>query len=1270
LFKRAGAILLSLVLMMGALVAAPRPVRADLNQADYQSAADQLNKYGLVQGDERGYRFYAQITRAEMAKLLIYSLGQQSQATKYAGRGTFRDTNGHWAEGIVTLAKLNGIMKGYPDGSFDPEAALTYAEVITALARLAGLPGSDMPWPRTYLGPAQEAGIVPDGMELYSRLDQPAARGDVFVLLWRTLTAVKNQKGENLLRMYLDRGAPVLTVDPQPTETTDLALTVSGTAQGADQVLVNGTAVTPIHSYFQATVSLRLGPNTIRVQALDDAGNVKEQVLQVNRKQSPASAIALTGPAKVAAGETAGFSISVKDQNGQELTDRKSVQATVEPADLGDFDAATGTFAAGTKPGIGTITVKSGTSQTSVNVAVVPAPLDRLTIDPPLAALAARQSIIFTARGTDKYGNEVAVSNVNWTAGAGTVSQTGVYVAPEIAAPCTVTATADGKVATAQVQPPNYKAKSVRLNQPTTTLKANGAGQLTLTATVLDENGNTMTDYAGNLTITSSDANVAAPDPQTVPVTRGVAQITVQAGRAPGKATITASTNLASQGSAVVTVTPQRFQSVRLAGYPVPGSTNLYPTGYVEAVALDEDGYPMYQPLAQTVVVAVALPALLSSVPGTPNNLGAWFVQNDLPAANLAIGDIDPESGTVRSRTHINYTPGVGTLLIQGTVQPPSMAWVRVTAGALNADQVGRPARVAIEPIADAAAGTDQYVYVVLLDTAGVRVTRDNALVGYSVRLRDEDGVTYSPDAVDAGIGRYRFTVNHPEAGSHTYTATLQPGGASVTSVGQVVADSPDHVKLTITPEIVHADNTSQVTLRAELLDAHDNRITGRRYQATFMASTHNGVIKPFDPVVVTTSGGVAEYKATASTVVGADDVRVIVTNPDGDDWNATATVTTRGTAERLAISYGDNNRNGAEDSGDYTGRVGQNMIVYVDVLDSAGGKATFDKGRSVSLTVRNMQNGQEKLLSTVSTNEGRATFTLARTEAVSFALKAQSTGLTPAYTEGYGGSVPDVVLRPAQAATVKVDADLKLLRPGGFASYSVIQAQLVDTAGNPTPNQTGRAITVTLEIPAETGGAITHGTFRLGNAPDGTPVLKQSVDIPAGAVLSTPAYFFPGTVTGSKTVTWSTLDGAKGSFPISTTTATTTPKLNVETDTAVAAPLADVDPSVDGQTVVVTVQDANGIRMSNTDGIVTIKTLNDDTRVIAYWDSEGWHPLDHSSGEYPPESVVPVYRGQAKFRVQASTSGMKTYRISYGPMPNGPALTQQVYGLFLAPLP
>lgn len=70
------------------------------------------------------------ITRAEMALVVSQVYGQGSG--KKAG---FTDIAGHWAESAISIAAGNGILTGYPDGSFKPDANMTRAEACTMFSR-------------------------------------------------------------------------------------------------------------------------------------------------------------------------------------------------------------------------------------------------------------------------------------------------------------------------------------------------------------------------------------------------------------------------------------------------------------------------------------------------------------------------------------------------------------------------------------------------------------------------------------------------------------------------------------------------------------------------------------------------------------------------------------------------------------------------------------------------------------------------------------------------------------------------------------------------------------------------------------------------------------------------------------------------------------------------------------------------------------------------------------------------------------------------------
>jgi uncharacterized repeat protein (TIGR02543 family) len=94
-----------------------------------------LSKCGLVKGYPDGtFKPNAKITRAEFA--VIASRLSSAEST---GKSNFADvSDSHWAAVEVALIENLGWVSGYPDGTFRPEDSITRAEAITMLNRILG----------------------------------------------------------------------------------------------------------------------------------------------------------------------------------------------------------------------------------------------------------------------------------------------------------------------------------------------------------------------------------------------------------------------------------------------------------------------------------------------------------------------------------------------------------------------------------------------------------------------------------------------------------------------------------------------------------------------------------------------------------------------------------------------------------------------------------------------------------------------------------------------------------------------------------------------------------------------------------------------------------------------------------------------------------------------------------------------------------------------------------------------------------------------------
>lgn len=122
----------------------------------YNNAISTLSNMGIICGYPDGtFRPDAPITRAELTKIAASFFSDPRVAATYDGR--FSDVHGaEWYISYLMTALEEGLIEGYPDGSFRPNRPITRAETCTIVNRALGrkpekdhlLPESDMiNWP-------------------------------------------------------------------------------------------------------------------------------------------------------------------------------------------------------------------------------------------------------------------------------------------------------------------------------------------------------------------------------------------------------------------------------------------------------------------------------------------------------------------------------------------------------------------------------------------------------------------------------------------------------------------------------------------------------------------------------------------------------------------------------------------------------------------------------------------------------------------------------------------------------------------------------------------------------------------------------------------------------------------------------------------------------------------------------------------------------------------------------------------------------------------
>ena len=98
----------------------------------YTTAIATLTNAGILDGYTDGtFRPDAPITRAEFA-----AIAARFDHSEISSAASFTDVHGHWAEALIGRASALGWVNGYSDGTFRPDVAITRAEAMTLINRV------------------------------------------------------------------------------------------------------------------------------------------------------------------------------------------------------------------------------------------------------------------------------------------------------------------------------------------------------------------------------------------------------------------------------------------------------------------------------------------------------------------------------------------------------------------------------------------------------------------------------------------------------------------------------------------------------------------------------------------------------------------------------------------------------------------------------------------------------------------------------------------------------------------------------------------------------------------------------------------------------------------------------------------------------------------------------------------------------------------------------------------------------------------------------
>lgn len=151
--------------------------------------AEALKVLGILDGMEDGsFRPEDFVTREQFAKIVTCIFGKKDTASARTASPFTDVANGSWASGYISFAAENGIISGFPDGSFGGTRTITCAQTATILLRCLGYSDEDIGfhWPKDYMSKALSVGLC-EGVSLSS--EDFVTRRDAAIMIYNALFA-------------------------------------------------------------------------------------------------------------------------------------------------------------------------------------------------------------------------------------------------------------------------------------------------------------------------------------------------------------------------------------------------------------------------------------------------------------------------------------------------------------------------------------------------------------------------------------------------------------------------------------------------------------------------------------------------------------------------------------------------------------------------------------------------------------------------------------------------------------------------------------------------------------------------------------------------------------------------------------------------------------------------------------------------------------------------------------------------------------------------
>lgn len=201
MIKKITAILLCLTMLFSVNSLAATFTDVSEDGSEVSEAVGVLSELGVLSGMGDGsFAPDSFLTRAQAAKIAVCIMGKTKEAV--ATTAAFSDVKStDWYSGYVNVVAKDGVITGYPSGSFGANDTLTFAQAITIVVRLLGYNAEDVghKWPQGYMEKAEVLGLTENMAFSYN---DAITRSQAALVIYRALfTDIKGAKTKLVTKM-------------------------------------------------------------------------------------------------------------------------------------------------------------------------------------------------------------------------------------------------------------------------------------------------------------------------------------------------------------------------------------------------------------------------------------------------------------------------------------------------------------------------------------------------------------------------------------------------------------------------------------------------------------------------------------------------------------------------------------------------------------------------------------------------------------------------------------------------------------------------------------------------------------------------------------------------------------------------------------------------------------------------------------------------------------------------------------------------------------